>query len=454
MVAYIMAVFTKFGKDTEFFVRLGGFAASIAALTLLYFTYKTLFPQNDVSAWKLLFIFNITLLFPAGCIVQTPDTPMLLFWSLAIFCGSRIITGGGFWWWYLWGYALGLGLLSKYTMILIVPCTFLFLLLSSQHRFWLFRKEPYLALIIAFFVFSPVLIWNYQNQWVSFTYQLQHGFAPKKRDVIHIVLKMLEYLGGQAAVVTPILFIAFIIYSLKGFIASIKEKIPVYLYLFLLSWPIIIFFGTSTIFGKVAEANWPAPAYIAGFILMCHVYNERFRENSRHRKFFHTGVGLAVVINFMVHAHLITPYLPIPANLDPTAQFRCWKDMGQKINAYVDDSPHKDAYFLLSEKGTTVAEAVFYTGNRFTGLDFSRSERYIFLKDTERLRGKDAVIILHQQGEAAIAPYLPYFESIESIGTHYCVFQSEKVNASELYLYAGRKYNGTWLPFGAEKGRQ
>ena len=182
MVAYIMAIFTRLGGDTEFFVRLGGLLCSALSLVLLYLTSTTLFPTNKLLAWEMLFVFNITLLFPAGCIVQTPDTPMLLFWTAAVFFGSRIITEGGSRWWTFWGVALGLGLLSKYTMILIVPCMFCFLLLSPPHRHWLFKKEPYLALLIALFIFSPVILWNWQHDWISFTYQLRQGFSPKKRS--------------------------------------------------------------------------------------------------------------------------------------------------------------------------------------------------------------------------------------------------------------------------------
>ena len=447
MVAYIMAIFTGLGGDTGFFVRLGGLLCSVMSLVLLYAASITLFPAQRRLAWELLFLFNITLLFPAGCIIQTPDTPMLLFWSAAIFCGSRIVTGGPAWWWYLWGAALGLGLLSKYTMILIIPCMVLFFLLSPSHRHWFFRKEPYLAIVIALLVFSPVILWNWQHHWISFAYQLQQGFSPKKREIIQIILKLLEYLGGQAGVITPFLFIAFIIYSVKGIVLSIRQKIPSYLYLAILSWPVLLFFGLSTALGKVAEANWPAPAYIAGFILMCHVFNDHFRMKAGHRKFIYTGVGFAMIVNIIVHIHLIHPFLPIPPNVDPTGQFHCWRDLGNEINSYVDTHPRKEGYFLLSDKGTTVAEAAFYSGNRFIGIDFAHPERYIFLKDAEKLRGRDAVILLHNQQETAVNQYRPYFDAFEKIGVHPCVFRGEKIESQCLQVVIGKGYRGNWIHY-------
>jgi hypothetical protein len=195
------------------------------------------------------------------------------------------------------------------------------------------------------------------------------------------------------------------------------------------------------------KANWPAPAYIAGFLLMCHVFHEHFRMKRGHRKFFHTGIGFALIVNIVIHIHLINPFIPLPPNLDPTAQFCGWRELGGKINAYIKDNPRKDGYFLLSEKGTTVAEAVFYTANRFTGIDFARPERYIFLKDMEGLRGKDAVILLHNQSEDAIRQYHPYFEAFARIGVTACIFRHEKIDASVIQLVSGKAYRGNWIPF-------
>ncbi|NLG84011.1 MAG: hypothetical protein GX493_05245 [Firmicutes bacterium] len=52
-----------------------------------------------------------------------------------------------------------LGLLAKFLVLFI----FLFLLLSRTDRFWLRRKEPYLALGFALLVFTPCLLWNAWN---------------------------------------------------------------------------------------------------------------------------------------------------------------------------------------------------------------------------------------------------------------------------------------------------
>jgi 4-amino-4-deoxy-L-arabinose transferase-like glycosyltransferase len=113
MASYIMSLFTALGGDMEFFVRIGGLLMTVIALIFLYGTVRVLFPGSKRTAWETLFLCNITILFSAACIIQTPDTPMFLFWMAALYFSSKLLTGGARFWWYLWGVALGLGLLSK-----------------------------------------------------------------------------------------------------------------------------------------------------------------------------------------------------------------------------------------------------------------------------------------------------------------------------------------------------
>ena len=446
LTAYIMAVFTAIGGNAEFFVRLGGAILCIFSLFLLYKACVTLFPKDKSIAWETLFLINITLLFSAGCIVQTPDTPMFFFWMAAFFCASKIIMAGGEKYWYWGGAALGLGLLSKYTMVLILPCLFLFFLLSAADRYWLKRKEPYLAMIIALIIFSPVIYWNWQHNWVSFLYQLQHGLAPKKIEILQIFGKILEYVGGQAGVVTPVLFIIFIAYSIKGFLQYRSANGRQYLFLALLSWPILLFFGFSSALGKVAEANWPAATYIAGGILTVHVFHTFYKRSAAHKFAVYAGITLAIILNVSIHLHLTTPFLPIAPKIDPTSQFHGWRELGAKINSHIKENDNEDIRFILGDRGTTVAAAVFYTHNRFIGIDFNQPQRYIFLKDIGFLQGKDAIIITRDAGADSLKKYRDYFETIEPLSSYDLLFRGKKIKSYSLLISRGNNFRGNWSP--------
>ncbi len=115
-----------------------------------------------------------------------PDGPLMLFW-LATVCalipllldppesqpsGSRRLSI-----WTAAGVCLGLGLLSKYSALLLVPGTFLFVLLTPGRRRILLEPGPWVALAVAGLVFSPVVAWNASHDWISFLWQGHRGVA-------------------------------------------------------------------------------------------------------------------------------------------------------------------------------------------------------------------------------------------------------------------------------------
>lgn len=66
------------------------------------------------------------------------------------------------------GLAIGLGMLSKYTIALLGIAAFVFILIDRDARKWLVRPELYIAIVISLIIFSPVIIWNANHEWASF----------------------------------------------------------------------------------------------------------------------------------------------------------------------------------------------------------------------------------------------------------------------------------------------
>lgn len=76
--------------------------------------------------------------------------------------------------WLLLGLLLGLAGLSKYTAIFAALAVALCML--QVHGIRLLRVPGvWLAVLVALLMITPVLLWNAQNQWVSFKYQTEHG---------------------------------------------------------------------------------------------------------------------------------------------------------------------------------------------------------------------------------------------------------------------------------------
>lgn len=98
--------------------------------------------------------------------------------------------------------AAGFGLLSKYTALFFGAQILLWLVLVRDQRRWLVSPWLYAGGIVAAAVFSPVILWNADHQWVSFIKQLGRA------RVEDMTLKYLgEMIPTQFAFAMPSVFI-------------------------------------------------------------------------------------------------------------------------------------------------------------------------------------------------------------------------------------------------------
>ncbi|TVQ87600.1 MAG: glycosyltransferase [Chromatiaceae bacterium] len=107
-------------------------------------------------------------------VITTPDTVLALCWPLALHEALAALQQDRRRWLSA-GLATGLGLLGKYTMLMIGP-VFLCALLWRD-RAALASRWPWLGGLLALAVFLPNLIWNAGNDWVTLRFQFGHGFA-------------------------------------------------------------------------------------------------------------------------------------------------------------------------------------------------------------------------------------------------------------------------------------
>jgi len=361
MVGFLIRVSTEIGGQSEFGVRWGWVALGALLTVLLYQLGKRMFGSERAGFYAAL-LMNISLLASAGAVIVTPDGPQGLFWALSIILVYQAVIGKGRYWWYLTGMAFGLGLLSKYTMILMAPCIFFFLLSYPEGRKWLRQKEPYLSFLLGLAIFSPVILWNAQHDWMSFQFQISHGLAVRKQ----VGLKYFgEYWAGQAGLVSPLMFLAIIWAMIKSAITGYRRKENHWLLLFWTSAPILLFFAYTSLRSKV-EANWPALAYFSAVVALAGIANKEWGRWQRGRKGFAWAAGVsALLITFLAHVQPIYPLVPIEARKDPTSQLCGWGNLGERIKEVARSMPPEKEIFLLTPRHQLVGEGMFYTQSQF-----------------------------------------------------------------------------------------
>jgi dolichol-phosphate mannosyltransferase len=105
--------------------------------------------------------------------------------------------------WWGAGVCLGLGLLSKYTIVLLGFSALLFMVIDARSRHWFKRAEPYAAVLLALMIFSPVIAWNAHNDFASFAFQTSRRLADRPQfalfKLVGSVLVLLTPTGAVAA---------------------------------------------------------------------------------------------------------------------------------------------------------------------------------------------------------------------------------------------------------------
>lgn len=414
MVGFLIRVFTAIGGQGEFGVRWGWVVMGALFTVLLYRMGTKMFSSERAGFYSAL-LMNISLLGSTGAVIVTPDGPQGLFWGLAVFYAYKAIEEEGRHWWYLTGIWFGLGLLSKYTMILLAPCLFLFLFSSGEGRKWLGRKDPYLALVLGLLIFSPVIFWNAEHGWISFRFQISHGLGAKE---VAGLKRFGQFWGGQAGVVTPLIFLALIWAMVRSATAGFRNQKNNLLLLFWTSAPILLFFAGTSLRTKV-EANWPALAYFSALVALAGIASEEWPEWKKARKGLAWATGLsAFLITLVVHLQPIYPLVPIPANQDPTGQLYGWRILGERIKEVARSMEAGKEIFLLTPRHQLVGEGMFYTQGKFPVYQWDAPQRINHLSGINAPpMGSQAVFFTEEGGELpkGLAPLFDSCEKLEAL---------------------------------------
>jgi 4-amino-4-deoxy-L-arabinose transferase-like glycosyltransferase len=357
MVAWLIKLSTAIFGQKEWAVRLPGMLMGIGDTVLIYLLGKKVFKSREAGITSAV-VLNSILIFSVGMVIITPDTPQLFFWIAAIYFSYNAAIEKRKNDWFLTGIALGLGLLSKYTMILFLPAIFLFLLLTPSCREDLYSWKPWASLLIAFLIFSPVIIWNEQNHWISFLFQLRHGTSSRDSPGARYFF---EFLGGQAAVFSPFIFIGLIWSLWKAYKIGRKRNLYQFSFLFWMAFPLFLFFTYESLHTKV-EANWPVFSQTGSIILLGGFFYQKFRDrrDSFLIKFWIIfSIGFGFLLMMMVHIQAFTKFIPLKAEVDRTNDLIGWSEMKQIYLMY----PEAEKWPVLTTSHTMVGETAFYLKN-------------------------------------------------------------------------------------------
>jgi 4-amino-4-deoxy-L-arabinose transferase-like glycosyltransferase len=252
-----------FGTEAPWAVRLP-FILLFALSQVLVWRITCLVADQRAAFWAVVAL-NLSPVF--GITTGTwvlPDGPLDAALLGAALCLSHALASTdrrALGWWAATGLCAGLALFSKYSAVLTIGGAFLYLLASPRHRHWLMRPEPYVSVVVAMAVFSPVLIWNATHHWASFAFQGGRAAGLRFRPFVP-----LQTLAGEALFVLPWVWVPMMILFVRGFRRATPW--PEHLLVWLAAPPIVVFALISAWSSQRVLYHWAAPGYLMLFPLV------------------------------------------------------------------------------------------------------------------------------------------------------------------------------------------
>ncbi|MBI5093711.1 MAG: glycosyltransferase family 39 protein [Candidatus Hydrogenedentes bacterium] len=402
MVAYVDGIFAGAGGNKEWSLRSGALLFTAGGLALVYALTQRI-AKSDRAA---LIAAGAAMALPAtwaGSVLMTIDPLLLFFWALAMYTFYRAVNGENAMWWWT-GLALGLGMLSKYTMLFLYLPFAAYLVIHDRKR--LRTSGPYIALFISILCLSGVIYWNWKNGWVSVVHTVSIG-ADSKRSAARAVKQFLEYFGAQAGLVSPIVFGGFAWAMWRCGRRFLQSRDAAYL--FLCAMTVFVFYAAVAL-TRPPQANWPVTAYIAMAVAFGWLWSERPRSSAM-RKTLAAGLALGCVLGIaprcsgLLYAagaegpredRLYLAGRAIDPDRDPTNRLRGARELGAALSKHLVGAAELDP-FIFSDRYQLTAQSAFYTKGRPRTYCMNSGDRrfnqYDLWGGWDKLIGRDGLFV-------------------------------------------------------------
>lgn len=358
MIAIMIRIGSSIFKN-ELGVRL---LSVITVSVALFIIYRLADVQKPVLFLAALFsIFGLNVL----GFLALPDSPLLMFSVLFFLVYKRFLHSESILNSILLGLTMSAMLYSKYHGILII-----FFTVSSNLQL-LKSRNFWLAAVTGILLFVPHLIWQFNNDFVSVSYQLF------ERSALHYKLNFTyEYLIGQILFYGPVSAVFMFFAALKFRQSNLFEKALIWNL-----WGVIGFFLLSSLKGRV-EVNWTLPIIIPLLIFFLRYSNTKPAFT---RWFYIFAVPVFIIIS-LLRLEIIYPVFNLEINrID---DFRGGRMFGKEIVEKCKGLP------LITNSYQKAGIISFYTNTFAPSINFnSRRNQFNIWNANDSLRFKKVAYV-------------------------------------------------------------
>lgn len=356
MVALWIRLSTTLFGSGEFGIRALASLAVAAGAALIYLMTWELMRDRATALLAVLF-YTASVLIQVGALVVTPDTPLVFFWSIALFGLAKIYRSGNAWWWLVVGIASGCALSSKYSAAFLGAGIAAALVVVPSMRRWLLHPAPYVCGALAVAIFAPVVVWNADHGWASFSKQL--GRAAANEFTWRYVA---EFAGAQAGLLGPFCLVLGLVGLWRAVRGTGGPHDEARRLLAATVLPMLLYFAFHTLHARV-QGNWPAPLYAAFAILAADTARRALDDTTgswwpRSLAWAsRAALPVGLVATAIVYLQALAAPFPLAPMADPTAQMTGWRRLGEDLGRVIERE--KSAFVLTSGYALTSELTVY-----------------------------------------------------------------------------------------------
>ncbi len=366
MVGWVIQLFSlNLLFDSEFFIRLASVVIMTVNTYIIYRIGKDIKDAQTGFYAALLYTASIYAFVITGIFIM-PDTPLMLFWLLAVWTALRVIERNEAiqkWNLLLFGLFAGLAMLSKYSGVFLWVGMGLYILIFNRKQL----KTPflYLSLLISAFCCLPILYWNLQNDFISFSF---HGERVGGGRLNFSTLG--TELAGEFFYNNPVIFVL----AIMSIVAAFKGKINIgksALRLVLcMALPLIFTFLAFSL-TRPTLPHWNAPAYILLILLISCMLSDKnpvLEGSFKLPKGIVAALGVMLFVVVLGSIEIQTGFIPLDRHTEPeklgrddfTLDMYGWEQLEKKFAALREE---KIAEGLMNEEDGIVADEWFPLAN-------------------------------------------------------------------------------------------
>jgi hypothetical protein len=328
---------------------------------------------------------------------------------------------------------LGLGLLSKISIIFPVFGIFLFPFLSIEKQPILKDWRYYFSFVIAFVIFLPFIIWNYKNDWEFIRYQGSY--------ILKGGMSINDFLGLWAALfllLGPILFYYTIIIPFKMVYKKWKKSYSVndsMLYFSVITLFPLIYFIVHSAYSKF-EVNWPAPVFFGSIFCFAIFIGKNWLAR---RKLLLYQLGYSFVLIFVITIQTFYQFLPLPIKSDPTNRYYEYNCFETDMKIFLTNDS-LISYRIISNNYQIPSMINYLVNPQVEAICLSigyHKTYYSYLYPDESLIGKDYIYIA--KGKNFPPRLKQYFTKISFLKYFESVRNNYKIKGYSLWLVKNYK---------------